>query len=386
MINANKKHKHPIMVVTDEPEDEKVLRHILGPEFSDLHFESDIDSALSSFVDLAPEILIMAFPEISSAESFYLGLFRTDENAAAKIRHQSLILCHSQETEVAYKLCKKRVFDDYVVFHPLQDPNRLKLSIDQAIERIGLQDAAKGFAPALAGVSEGIGELNGFLGTAIGAGKKIGQNLSNATNNLSGDMDHQIKSLRKILADHQFDGGNKLLDDSKVLNHLESLAKLANVVKKDGMASTDIATWFNDFEKKSNEQVAAIEEMVKIEFEQSILVIEDDEFTQDIYRLVLGEAGYVVFIAGDGYEALRHIHQKIPDLILVDIILPDIDGIEIIRRIRLDPQFVDIPIIVASGHAEKAKVQSAFQAGARDFVVKPIEKQILLEKLKRHLK
>jgi len=116
------------------------------------------------------------------------------------------------------------------------------------------------------------------------------------------------------------------------------------------------------------------------------LVVEDDEFSQSVYRQVLTKAGYKVVMVGDGNSALRQMHKQRPDLIMMDIMLPEIDGIQTTKLIMQEPRFCGVPIIVVSGHSEKAMVEKAIKAGARDYLVKPITAKRLLDKVKKRLK
>jgi len=213
------------MVIAVEPEDERILREILDPEFDDVHYDSSADHAMTAFVSLAPKILVMAFPDISGAERFYLSLFRMGDNAAAKIAHQAIILCHINETKTAYSLCKKRVFDDYIAFHPLHDPNRLKLSIDLALERIELREAAKGGVATLSDTTADLERLGGYLDSAIGEGKVIGNNLNTTSSRLAKLIEQQVESLRQVIVKLQSEGGIERGDSARVNTQLENLEK-----------------------------------------------------------------------------------------------------------------------------------------------------------------
>ena len=101
-----------------------------------------------------------------------------------------------------------------------------------------------------------------------------------------------------------------------------------------------------------------------------ILLIEDDPFLIDIYTTKLKEAGYSVDIAEDGDEGLRALKQKKPDLVLLDVVLPNFNGWEILRKIKKDDSFKNLKVIVLSNLGEKDEVEKGLKLGATKYLVK----------------
>jgi two-component system, cell cycle response regulator DivK len=116
-----------------------------------------------------------------------------------------------------------------------------------------------------------------------------------------------------------------------------------------------------------------------------ILVVEDQEDNRQILRDLLTNAGYKIAEAGDGEEALRAIAAKRPDLILMDIQLPKMDGYEATRRIKTNPATKDIPIIVVTSYALSGDEDKALAAGGDDYVTKPYSPKALLAKIREYL-
>ncbi len=111
---------------------------------------------------------------------------------------------------------------------------------------------------------------------------------------------------------------------------------------------------------------------------RQILIVEDDEDTAEVVSTLLEDAGYTTLAVDRGESALNEIASLAPDLVLLDIILPDIDGLEVLRRVR-DRSF--LPMIVLSGlNQERDKVR-ALEAGADDYMSKPFSPEELLARV-----
>lgn len=118
---------------------------------------------------------------------------------------------------------------------------------------------------------------------------------------------------------------------------------------------------------------------------QKILLVEDNDLNRDMLTRLLHRWGYEVVCAAEGYTALELAGSERPDLVLMDISLPGMDGYETTTRLCTMPDGKDIPIIALTAHVlEEDRVQ-ALQAGCSDFQTKPIDFPQLLEKLKNHL-
>ena len=106
--------------------------------------------------------------------------------------------------------------------------------------------------------------------------------------------------------------------------------------------------------------------------EKKILIVEDNEQNLKLFHDLLITKGYKVMSARDGDSALAKIYQEIPDLIIMDIQIPRIDGIEVTRRIRKKFPAEDIAIIAVTAHAMKGDREDLLRAGFDDYMPKPI--------------
>ena len=116
-----------------------------------------------------------------------------------------------------------------------------------------------------------------------------------------------------------------------------------------------------------------------------ILVVEDQEDNRQILRDLLGSAGFEILEAEDGEAALAAAAAHRPDLILMDIQQPTLDGYEATRRLKADAALKDIPVIVVTSYALSGDEDKARAAGCDDYVTKPYSPRALLAKIRQHL-
>ncbi|MBM3333928.1 response regulator [Candidatus Sumerlaeota bacterium] len=114
-----------------------------------------------------------------------------------------------------------------------------------------------------------------------------------------------------------------------------------------------------------------------------ILVADDEEDVKEIIARILETQGYAVVTAYDGLDAVEKIRSEKPDLVLLDIMMPVLDGYEVCKRIQQDEQTANIPVVFLSAAADQEAVTRGMNAGAKDYVVKPFEPKKLLEKVNK---
>lgn len=117
-----------------------------------------------------------------------------------------------------------------------------------------------------------------------------------------------------------------------------------------------------------------------------ILLVEDNELNRDMLSRRLGRRGFEVVIAKDGAEGITQAEAVRPDLILMDMSLPVLDGWEVARRLKAAPATAPIPIIALTAHVMTGDREKAIEAGCDDYDVKPVEFDRLLVKIERLLK
>jgi adenylate cyclase len=117
-----------------------------------------------------------------------------------------------------------------------------------------------------------------------------------------------------------------------------------------------------------------------------ILIVDDNEMNRDILVTRLSTQGYELFQAADGEEALAAAAQHLPDLILLDVMMPKLDGMEVCRRLKADPNMPFMPIILVTAKAASTDVVAGLEAGADEYLTKPIDQMALVARVKSVLR
>jgi DNA-binding response OmpR family regulator len=116
-----------------------------------------------------------------------------------------------------------------------------------------------------------------------------------------------------------------------------------------------------------------------------ILICDDDPLLVDLLEYRLAARGYVVLVAEDGGKALRRLQEMKPDAVLLDAMMPVIDGYEVLRKIRENPETAGIPVIMLTARKQEQDIVMALELGANDYLVKPFIPEELVARLGRLL-
>ena len=118
---------------------------------------------------------------------------------------------------------------------------------------------------------------------------------------------------------------------------------------------------------------------------KTVLIVEDNELNMKLFRDLLQAHGYNTLEARTGPEALKLAADHVPDLILMDIQLPEFSGLEVTQKIKSNEDLTDIPVIAVTAFAMKGDEERIRQGGCEDYIAKPISVVSFLEKVKRYL-
>jgi CheY-like chemotaxis protein len=136
---------------------------------------------------------------------------------------------------------------------------------------------------------------------------------------------------------------------------------------------------------KSRSTIDELTEPVPEKFKKSVLVVDDDPMVVKVLKEPLTKAGYKVLVANHGLEALQVVKSQTPDLIILDILMPLLDGFRTARILKFDKRFQNIPIVVLTSRATEGERKMGEQVGADEFLYKPFRPPQVLNIVQRYL-
>jgi len=376
-----------ILVATEVSSDAELVQGLLRDEFEHVDASTDPNKAVQDFEKYRPEVLILAFNNLEKAERYYLGLYRLSTVIHA-LPHRTLILCNKDDLRRVYELCKKEYFDDYILFWPLtHDTPRLPMAVHHACRQM---IAASMPGPGeLVAQARRLADLEAQLERYAANG---GQHVEVASRTLR-QAEQDIGAALDRFSHKLSEGGHSDLVDVKDSNGLQreinrlKAEEIGKHLQTVAAAVQPVQKWVGSFKEDlapQLESARALQSLAK-RFRPVVLVVEDDEFQHNILKHILAKMNIDLVFATSGMEALAILHKRRPDLILMDVGLPDIDGVETTRRLKSVEQFAKIPVIMITGRSEKSVVVESMKAGASSFAVKPFDQDVLRAKVSSFL-
>ncbi len=119
---------------------------------------------------------------------------------------------------------------------------------------------------------------------------------------------------------------------------------------------------------------------------ETILIVEDEADIQELVRYNLAKAGYLVFCVGSGEEALKRVRSESPDMVVLDLMLPGMDGLEICKELKNDTATQNISIIMLTAKGEEDDIVAGLELGADDYITKPFSPRVLIARIRAVLR
>jgi CheY-like chemotaxis protein len=364
----------PVLVASGSVADAELVASILDDEFHNVLLSVKPEDAVEDFERHRPAVLILAFDTLDAAERYHADLSRLSA-LAHEVPYRTVILCNKYEVWRTYELCKEERFDDYVLFWPItNDAPRLKMAVHHAMRRL----KERALTPVTA--SE--------LATQVRSLAALEQDLLGSVAQIGRDVD--IVGLTVRQAEQAMDGA---LDNPggtpNVPRELERL-RIGNFGKSISSVSAAVAGLQKRAAEVERHLAAKFEPVRRVlklsqQVRSTVLVVEDDEFQQKLITRLLAGQNIAILLASSGAEAMAMMWQSRPNVVLMDVGLPDISGVELTRRIRNIANFSQVQIVMITGHSERNVVVDSLRAGATDFLIKPLDRARLLDKLQNFL-
>ncbi len=419
-----------VLIVTDVSADAAQIVRLLEDHFEAIETSVVESRFVADFERVRPDVVVLAFASLERAERYSLGLYRHSEIAHTQ-PHRSIVLCDKDNVHRAFELCRKEYFDDYVLYWPLvYDTPRLAMSILLAGRALRAQHEAPN-AHQLAAHARSVSKLEATLDDGIAVGRQRAEAISLALQNAEAQAASaaatpappqpnpadtharppQPPSAATAAGDPAalpttmlFEGGPGTADSFELdldgvpsgldaqpqatsAGHDEVIHEVRLRIDEAQKCVVPLTEWIGGLKKEVRPQLDAARQLGELAGKSPplVLVVDDDPFQCKLLERLLGNAGYRSIVAQSGAEALALLRRQLPDLVLMDVALPDLNGVEITRRLKASPRTAAVPIVMITGHSERHVLQASLKAGAVDFLVKPFDREVLLSKLARHL-
>ena len=377
-----------VLIASDSTADAAQVVRQIGDEYTEIRCSTDPMQAVADFEDFRPDVLALAFDSIAKAQRYSLGLYRLSPIIGTH-RHATVLLCSKDEVRAAFDLCKGGNFDDYVLHWPqAQDGQRLAMSI---------WNAARGIAALAAGPSRR--ELDSHAHQLVAIDSMLRRELSEGGQRLGGATLALQAAERAIgVALDEFsdrltdpEGGAIVAAKDKVTLERELTRlkndRVSNVFRAGAADLAPIEAWPRQLQERLEPHMAGMRGFAVAvgEARARLLIVDDDAFARKLIAKALVDQPYDLEFAEDGAAALRLLRRVRPQLILMDVRLPDMDGVALTRKLKAAPHLVDIPVLMLTGDARRETLANSVGAGASGFVVKPFTRDALLQQIARVL-
>jgi CheY-like chemotaxis protein len=378
-----------VLIATDSLAEAQQIEHLLEDHFTTLRSSTEPDRAVKDFDAYKPDVLVLAFDTLEKAQNYYLGLYRFSQILAGHA-HRTVVLCTKEEVRAAFDLCKKRYFDDYVLFWPLiQDGLRLPMSIWVACrEMTAPPDAAPARAEWVAHTKH-LRTLESKLAREWSNGEERVGIARSSMVELEQQLARESDEFSKRLVRGGDETGVEVKHPDRLAREIERLKsrqlEQARRVRVQGVEP--LGEWARGLKRELEPSLAgtrALTETVRA-IRPIVMVVEDDDFSQELIARALGSQAYQLLFVGDAAAASRELQRVRPDVILMDVRLPGVDGVTLTRRLKATANCAKVPIIMMSGDARGETLRNSIEAGAADFVVKPFTTEALTSKIENVL-
>lgn len=375
----------PILVVGDDDSELVEIEEHLDIGYSHIFTTTDIDEGATLFEKKRPAALLLSFEQIETAERFYLELFHHCENIY-EIPHQTVVFVTRRELDRAYELCRREIFNDFVITRPLLSEHRLRLSVSQALEKRALRLGVQHGQVLLKRLAAMIDNLREEFHQTLSGGQHLIAQQKGMQQDILSSIEYRLGIFRDSLMGPSMHAIVNVQDPAALKLHFEKLQEeeiRSQLEKYHGKMDEALVAWTSNLENHLGllEQASTLYHQENNEETPTILLIDDDAMQREILNGILSEAGYNVIQAADGSEGLGLLMASIPSLVLLDYEMPGLDGAGLLKKARSTAELGSVPIIMLTGHSEKDVVGQCLGAGATDYLVKPVQRERLLERV-----
>lgn len=378
-----------ILVATGDPTDGELVRKLLAPEFEQISVSSDPERGVADFEKARPSVLVLAFKTLEAAERYYLGLYRRGE-AVHTIVHRTVILCEKEQVRRVYELCRKDYFDDYVLFWPMaHDAHRLPMAVHHAAKQLRASRGGGAAVGAFAAQARRIVELEDRVAQFSARGEERVEQASRSLDETGRQIGDALEGFSRRIVGGDLRDVVDVRDAGRLRAEFDRLKseEIDSRMRSAQSAVQPLRDWAGGLGRALAPQLESARALKSLAdaVRPLVLVVEDDDYQRTLMTQLLADAEIDLVFAASAAEGLGLLRKHRPDMVLMDIGLPDVDGIEATRRLKASAPFASIPVVMITGQSDRAAVLESMKAGAVGFVVKPFDREALLSRIRKTL-
>ena len=376
-----------ILIASDDPTDAALVQRLLAGAFDNVFTSTDADKAAQDFDRRLPQVLVLAFNTLAKSERYCLGLYRHSSKAHAR-PHRTVILCDKVEVKEVADLCFRQSFDDYVLFWPMNhDASRLRMSVHHAVRELARLDEAGPSVAEFAAQARRLSELEALLDQQMALGGQRIDVISLAIEQAEQDIGAALAGFSQRLSQGALPDVVEVRDACGLDREMAGLRRdrVQPPLRAVAESMQPLKRWVAEFRQQCAPHLESARAMSAMadRVAPTVLMVDDDKFQHKMVAKLLEAENYHLVFATSGAEALKLLGKSRPDLILMDVQMPEMDGIELTRRLKAVPRLADVPVIMITGKSAGNVVVDSLKAGAADFVVKPFDRDTLIAKVAR---
>lgn len=365
-----------ILVASDNSDDAQQIARQLTKTFKSVRVSTDGNRAVQDFDETKPDVLVLAFDTLDKAQRYYLGLYRHGGEALQQ-PHRTVILCDRDEVQSVYELCREEYFDDYVLYWPhSHDGSRLAMSVWNAARDTQQQQASQ--APdtgALLVHARRIETLGQMLESQIAEGECHATAASDSLAQAKCAVESAIDRFAERLTHEDAASWVQVNDERALAREAEDVKQrqTAQITETQQKTASALGEWSRSLRRQVGDSMSGLRSLsLQVQsIRPRVMIVDDDRFIRQLITTLLAEGGYEFSVAADATAALHQLRRTRPDAMLIDIGLPDLDGVSLMKKLRATAQFASTPIVAMTADARRETILRSLEAGASSFVVKP---------------
>jgi CheY-like chemotaxis protein len=377
-----------VLIASNNVEDAAQVHRHLEEHFDCIGSSVDGDGAIKDFEHFRPDVLVLAFDTLDAAQRYSLALYRLSDLVKTH-PHRTVLLCSKDQLRSAFDLCKSGVYDDYVLHWPLaHDGMRLTMSVWNAAR--GMTTPATPTGQEMLNHTRQIASMDSLLRQQLAKGEGFAALANDSLRRAEREVGAVLDSFAERALAPSRKGSDPDLKDPRALKlEFDRLKKdaVAKAFKASVAGLAPLTAWPGTIREQLAGHLAEMRGFARQVQEARcvVLVVEDDAFARELIAKALESQRYDLLFAHDAASALSYLRRIVPSLILMDVKLPDMDGVVLTRTLKEARHLADVPVLMLTGSARRETLEGSVNAGAVGFIVKPFTRQALLAKLEEIL-